>query len=321
MSASARVVMPGSPAGTGVRSMTGFARVSSRISDALGFTLSLKSVNHRFLDLHLRLPAGMDGLEMQLRRLLKQHLVRGHIEVALNLDRGQRSETSYDAELIAMYIKAFREIAEKHGLSCEPDLNAIFRLPGVFNGDGRSSSNNGERNSEEEMLALEAAVLGEIEPLVESLNAMRAQEGDSLAKELLASLDRLRKLVDEAANLREDVQQWYFERISQRLTAMLDGSFDRDRVLQEAALIAERSDVDEEVTRLRTHIDHFRAMLESGGEIGKKLDFLMQEMNREANTLLSKTGGVAGNGPRITELGLSMKSEIERLREQVQNLE
>jgi uncharacterized protein (TIGR00255 family) len=301
--------------------MTGFARVSSRISDALGFTLSLKSVNHRFLDLHLRLPAGMDSLEMQLRRMLKQHLVRGHVEVALSLDRGQRGETSYDAVLIAEYIKAFREIANQHGLECEPDLNAIFRLPGVFNGDGRSSSNNGERNSEEEMQALEAAVLHEIEPLVDSLNAMRAQEGDSLAKELFASLDRLRKMVDEAANLREDVQQAYFERISQRLTAMLDNSFDRDRVLQEAALIAERSDVDEEVTRLRTHIDHFRAMLESGGEIGKKLDFLMQEMNREANTLLSKTGGVAGNGPRITELGLSMKSEIEKLREQVQNLE
>ncbi|MGC1362858.1 MAG: YicC/YloC family endoribonuclease [Silvibacterium sp.] len=301
--------------------MTGFARISSRLTDTLGFTLSLKSVNHRFLDLHLRLPAGMDALEMQLRRLLKQQLVRGHVEVTLNLDRGHRNETSYDAELIASYIEAFREVAARHRLNCEPDLNAIFRLPGVFSGDGRSSSNNSERGSELEMQALEAAVLQEIAPLVESLNTMRAQEGDSLAKELLAGLDRLRKLVNEAADLREDVQQAYFERISQRLTAMLDNSFDRDRVLQEAALIAERSDVDDEVTRLRTHIDHFRAMIDSGGEIGKKLDFLMQEMNREANTLLSKTGGIAGNGPRITELGLSMKSEIEKLREQVQNLE
>lgn len=304
-----------------VRSMTGFARVSSRISDALGFTLSLKSVNHRFLDLHMRLPVGADALEMQLRRVLKQQLVRGHVEVTLSLDRGQRSEASYDEGLIAEYIAAFRKIAAKHDLSGEPDLNAIFRLPGVFSGEGRSSTNGGDRGSEEETQAIEAAVLTEIEPLVESLNAMRAQEGNLLSKELLASLDRLRKLVDKAAELRENVQQAYFERISQRITAMVDGSFDRDRVLQEAALIAERSDVDEEVARLRTHIDHFRAMLENGGEIGKKLDFLMQEMNREANTLLSKTGGVAGNGPHITELGLSMKSEIEKLREQVQNLE
>ena len=304
---------------TPVRSMTGFARVSSRISEALGFTLSLKSVNHRFLDLHLRLPAGMDSLEMQLRRRLKERLARGHVEVTLNVDRGQKADSGYDAETIAAYLEAFRKIAAAQSLRCEPDLNAMFRLPGVFGGDGRTLA--GERGSDEEMLAIEAAVMREIDPLVDSLNAMRAAEGGLLAKELLAGLDRLRKLVDEAAELREDVQQAYFERISQRLTAMLGDSFDRDRVLQEAALIAERSDVDEEAARLRTHIDHFRAMLEIGGETGKKLDFLMQEMNREANTLLSKTGGVAGSGQRITVLGLSMKSEIEKIREQVQNLE
>jgi uncharacterized protein (TIGR00255 family) len=299
--------------------MTGYARVSGRISDTLGYTLSLKSVNHRFLDLHLRLPANMDSLEMQLRRLLKQQLVRGHIEVTLNIDRGQRSESSYDADLIAGYIAAFREMAAKHHLSCEPDLNAIFRLPGVFSADSRM--NNADRGVESEILAIEEAVLNDLGPLVDSLNAMRAQEGELLARELFASLDRLRRLVDEGASLREDVQQAYFERIGQRLTAMLGNTFDRDRVLQEAALLAERSDVEEEVARLRTHIDHFRAMLKGGGEIGKKLDFLMQEMNREANTLLSKTGGIAGSGQRITELGLNMKSEIEKLREQVQNLE
>jgi uncharacterized protein (TIGR00255 family) len=299
--------------------MTGFARLSRRISDTLGFTLSLKSVNHRFLDLHLRLPSGMDALEMQLRRILKQQLVRGHLEVTLMLDRGQQAETSYDEALIAEYIEAFRKIAARHGLSSEPDLNAILRMPGVFSAEARPGS--GERGSEEETQAIETSVLNEIDALVESLNAMRAQEGALLVKELLAGLDRLRTLVDEAADLRKDVQRWYFERISQRLAAMLDDSFDRDRVLQEAALIAERSDVEEEITRLRTHLDHFRAMLEGGGEIGKKLDFLMQEMNREANTLLSKTGGVAGNGLRITELGLGVKSEIEKLREQVQNLE
>lgn len=301
------------------RSMTGFARISARISDALGFTLSLKSVNHRFLDLHLRLPGGMDALEMQLRRVLKERLVRGHVEVMLMIDRGQRSDAAYDAALVGDYIAAFRQIAEAHNLECSPDLNAIFRLPGVFAFDGKSSG--GERGSEEENQAIEAAVLKEIEPLIASLNAMRAQEGALLAKEMHAGLDRLRVLVDEAATLREEVRQSYFERVSQRISAMIGDSFDRDRILQEAALMAERSDVEEEVARLRAHIEHFREMLHAGGEVGKKLDFLMQEMNREANTLLSKTGGIAGNGPRITELGLGMKSEIEKLREQVQNLE
>jgi uncharacterized protein (TIGR00255 family) len=305
-----------------VYSMTGFARTSGRVSESLGFALSLKSVNHRFLDLHMRLPGGTESLEMQLRRVLKQKLVRGHVEVTLNLDRGQKVETAYDAALLETYLAAFRSACAQHGLMGEPDLNAIFRLPGIFNGEGRSYEKaSGDRGSEEEARALEAAVLDEIPRLIDALNVMRAQEGAALAAELFAALDRLRSLVDEAAQLREDVRQAYFERISQRLTAMLDGSFDRDRVLQEAALLAERSDVDEEVTRLRTHIDHFRSLVENGGEIGKKLDFLLQEMNREANTLLSKTGGVAGNGPRITELGLGMKSEIEKAREQIQNLE
>ena len=301
-----------------VYSMTGFARISGRVSESLGFTLSLKSVNHRFLDLHLRLPGGTETLEIQLRRMLKEKLSRGHVEVTLNLDRGQRAEFSYDAALVEAYLAAFRAASAQHGLLGDPDLNSILRLPGIFNGDSRGSS---DRSSEEESRALEVAVLRELPALVDSLNLMRAQEGAALAAELFAGLNRLQKLVDEAAALREDVRQAYFERISQRISEMLSGQFDRDRVLQEAALLAERSDVDEEVTRLRTHIEHFRSLIEGGGEIGKKLDFLLQEMNREANTLLSKTGGVAGNGPRITELGLGMKSEIEKAREQVQNLE
>lgn len=302
-----------------VYSMTGFARVSARVSGTLGFTFSLKSVNHRFLDLHLRMPSGTDALEMQLRRLLKEKLSRGHVEVTLNIERSQKADAAYDAAQVAMYIGAFRAAATAHGLTGEPDLNLIFRLPGIFSGSGPDHGS--DRDADEEAQALEAAVLREIPALIDALNTMRAHEGGVLAAELHAGLNRLQKLVDEAALLREDVQQAYFERISQRLKAMLNGSFDPDRVLQEAAMLAERSDVEEEVTRLRAHIDHFRSLLEQGGEIGKKLDFLLQETNREANTLLSKTGGVAGNGSRVTELGLGMKSEIEKAREQIQNLE
>jgi uncharacterized protein (TIGR00255 family) len=296
-----------------VHSMTGYARVAGRVSETLGFSLSLKSVNHRFLDLHMRMPGGTESLEMRLRRVLKEKLVRGHVEVTLNLDRSQRAEAKYDAALVAGYVAAFRTAAAEHGLKGEADLNVIFRLPGVLTGESR--------NSDEEMLALETAVLPEIDGLVDALNAMRGQEGAVLASELHAGMDRLLALVDEAAKMRENVQQAYFERIEQRLQAMLHGTFDRDRLLQEAALLAEKSDVEEEVTRLRTHIDHFHGLLDGGGEVGKRLDFLLQEMNREANTLLSKTGGVGGNGPRITEVGLGMKSEIEKAREQVQNLE
>jgi uncharacterized protein (TIGR00255 family) len=308
------------PENRAVSSMTGFARVSARVSDTLGFTLSLKSVNHRFLDLHLRLPSGTESLEMELRRVLKEKLSRGHVEVTLNLDRSQKTDTTYDAAQVALYLDAFRSAAAKHNLRGEPDLNMIFRLPGIFNGE-RGEARSAERGSEGESQVLEAAVLRELPALIEALNQMRAREGRVLAEELIAGLNRLQILVDEAAALRQDVQQAYFERIAQRLGSVLNGSFDPDRVLQEAAMLAERSDVEEEVARLRAHIGHFRALLEKGGDVGKKLDFLLQEMNREANTLLSKTGGVAGNGPRVTELGLGMKSEIEKAREQIQNLE
>jgi len=296
-----------------VYSMTGFARVAGRVSDTLGFSLSLKSVNHRFLDLHMRLPNGSEGVEMNLRRILKEKLRRGHVEVTLNLERSQKAEAGYDHALVAAYIEAFRAAAAEHGLKAEPDLNAVFRLPGVLLAESR--------NSDEELKGIEEAVLRETDPLVAALQAMRAQEGAVLADELRAGMQRLRALVDEAATLREKVQQAYFERLNQRMKTMLEGGFDQERILQEAALIAERSDVEEEVTRLRTHIDHFTGLLDQGGEVGKKLDFLLQEMNREANTLLSKTSGVAGNGTRITEAGLGMKSEIEKAREQVQNLE
>lgn len=294
-------------------SMTGFARVTGRVGETLGFSLSVKSVNHRFLDLHMRLPGGAEALEMQLRRALKEKLKRGHVEVTLNLERAQKAEAGYDHALVAAYVDAFRAAAAEHGLKDEPDLNSVFRLPGVLTMEARSS--------DEDLQGLEEAVLREMDGLVAALNGMRAQEGKVLADELRGCMHRLRGLVDEAAVLREKVQQAYFERLNQRMRTMLDGGFDQDRILQEAALIAERSDVEEEVTRLRTHIDHFTGLLDQGGEVGKKLDFLLQEMNREANTLLSKTSGVAGNGTRITEAGLGMKSEIEKAREQVQNLE
>lgn len=296
-----------------IHSMTGFARASGRISETLGFTISLKSVNHRFLDLHMRMPGGAESLEMRLRKLLKEKIARGHVEVSLSIDRSVAKEAQFNAEMVAEYVTAFRSAASQHKLSGEPDLNAIFRLPGVWNGESR--------DSEEEMEVIEKAVMQRIEPLIAELNTMRSAEGKSLTGELRSGLRRLGEFVEQVGSLRKDVQKIYFDRISQRMSEMLGGNLDGDRLLQEAALLADRSDVEEEIARMRTHIEHFESLLDQGGEVGKKLDFLLQEMNREANTLLSKTSGLSGNGTRITELGLGMKSEIEKAREQVQNLE
>lgn len=297
-----------------IYSMTGFARTQVRVHDQLIYTLSLKSVNHRFLDIQLRLPSGLDALEMELRRALKESLVRGHVEVALAVERNAQQKAGYNRELVAGFIESFRAAREEFGLAGEPDLNTILRMPGALQNENRS-------NGDEDSAALTASVTEQIGPLLNELKIMRAREGEALSAILTGSLDRLAAANDGVAALRPEVEQRYQERLTQRLTAAVGNEFNRQRLLEEVAVLVDRSDIAEELARMTTHIAHFSELLAAGGEVGKKLDFLLQEMNREANTLLSKTGGVGGKGTRITELGLAMKAEIEKAREQVQNVE
>jgi uncharacterized protein (TIGR00255 family) len=303
-----------------IYSMTGFARVQVRVpirdQDQLSYTLTLKSVNHRFLDLQLRMPQGLDALETELRKALKDNLVRGHVELALSIDRPDRTaqpKAGYNRELVAGYIAAFAAARDEFGIATgEPDLNAVLRMPGALQSDNRG---------DEDLTALAESVFKEIAPLLEQLKIMRAREGEALEAILHGTLDRLADATNGVAALRPEIEQRYQERLTQRLEAATGPEFNRQRLLEEVAVLVERSDISEELTRMTTHIGHFRELLAAGGEVGKKLDFLLQEMNREANTLLSKTSGIAGKGTRITELGLAMKSEIEKAREQIQNVE
>ena len=297
-----------------ISSMTGFARTQVRLNDQLVYALSLKSVNHRFLDLQLRLPVGLDALEMDLRRVLKENLVRGHVELTLSIDRSTQQKAGYNREMVASYLEAFKQARGEFRFKGEPDLNVILRMPGALQNDNRS-------NTDEDLAALSESVIREIGPLLKELKVMRAREGEALEAILHACLDRLAEAVEGVAALRPEVEQRYQERLTQRLTAATGNEFNRQRLLEEVAVLVDHSDISEELERMTTHIGHFRELLANGGEVGKKLDFLLQEMNREANTLLSKTGGVGGKGTRITELGLAMKSEIEKAREQIQNAE
>lgn len=297
-----------------IYSMTGFARTQVRVHDQLVYTLSLKSVNHRFLDIQLRLPSGLDALEMELRRALKENLVRGHVELTLSFDRSVQQKGGYNRELVASYLEAFKTASDEFTLMGQPDLNAVLRMPGALQNDNRS-------NGEEDLASLTASVAQQIGPLLDELKAMRAREGEALNAILSASLDRLAEATEGVAALRPEVEQRYQDRLTQRLVAATGNEFNRQRLLEEVAVLVDRSDIAEELGRMTTHIAHFRELLAAGGELGKKLDFLLQEMNREANTLLSKTGGVGGKGTRITELGLAMKAEIEKAREQIQNVE
>jgi uncharacterized protein (TIGR00255 family) len=299
-----------------ISSMTGFARTQVSLpigeDNQLSYTLTIKSVNHRFLDLQFRLPGGLDGLEMELRRLLKENLVRGHIDLTLSVDRSSQAKAGYNRELVAGYLAAFDAARREHKLKDEPDLNAALRLPGALQVEDRAGN---------DLTALSASVAEQMTPLLEQLKAMRTREGDALAAILRGTLDRLAAANTAIAELRPDIEQRYQERLGQRLAAAAGAEFNQQRVLEEVAVLVERSDISEELARMATHIEHFRELLSAGGEAGKKLDFLLQEMNREANTLLSKTGGVSGKGMRITELGLAMKAEIEKAREQIQNVE
>jgi uncharacterized protein (TIGR00255 family) len=294
-----------------IRSMTGYAQVKQHVSDQLTITMSLKSVNHRFLDLHLRIPNEFDTVEMKVRRMLKERLHRGHIEVTVGLERTGGAAFSVNRELVGGYLSAFRKAADEFGVNAEPDLNAVLKLPGALSAAG--FDNGGEE--------LEKQVTATLEQAIERLNLMREEEGRSAVAELRDRMQHLSKATQEVETLRHKVLKAYHEKVHNRMRELIGTHADADRILQEAAMLAERSDIQEELVRMKNHIQHFLAHLDAGGEVGKKLDFLLQEMNREANTLLSKTTGVAGEALRITELGLAMKSEVEQAKEQVQNLE
>jgi uncharacterized protein (TIGR00255 family) len=312
-----------------VYSMTGYASAQSVTGNGLSFTLSLKSVNHRFLDLSMRLPGDCDSLEVALRRLIKERVKRGHVDVTLHLERRLREpepSVQLNRELLAAHVHIFHEAAKLHHFNVEPDLNELLRMPGVLSTETFTAPDSTRAK------ALEVAVMELAPSLLDQLNRMRAAEGASLAAELLAEMLRLRSLGEEAAGLRAGARDAHYERLRTRVGDLLKadaanseasaGQITDSRLLAEVALLVERSDIEEELVRLRTHIESFLQMLEAGGELGKRLDFLLQELNREANTLLSKTtGGDPGIGLRLTTLGLEMKSEIERAREQVQNLE
>jgi uncharacterized protein (TIGR00255 family) len=290
--------------------MTGFAQAKGQVNGQLNFTLSLKSVNHRYLDIHFRMPSDSDGLEMKLRRILKEKLARGHVELSLNVERGGTDNFALNRDVVGGYVQAFRAAAAEFQLNSELDLNAILRLPGAL-----------ESGAVPQNAELENAVLAKVDDALKQLNAMREEEGRGIERELRQRMLQLKKAADGVVRHRQTVLQTYTEKLKTRLQELVGAQVDPERILQEAALLVDRSDIQEELVRLETHVEHFIGLLNQSGEVGKKMDFLLQEMNREANTLLSKTSGLAGEALNITEMGLAMKAEIEKAREQVQNIE
>ncbi len=299
-----------------VLSMTGFASAScsldAKTTGGRSCTLTIKAVNHRHLDLAVRVPPGLEALEAPLRRCVKAAVRRGHVELTLVLEKGAaQARVEIDDALLDAYIRGFRQAAERYQVEQQPDFNALLRLPGVMSAAVVPF----------DAAAIEGQVMSAMQELLERFNDVRHAEGQALAAELEANLIDLLRLAAEARLLREAGSGTELGRLQARLRDLVgEIPFSEDRLLTEAALLVARGDVEEELVRLRTHLERFLELLKDGGELGRPLDFLLQEIHREANTLLSKTGG-AGGGLRLTEIGLEIKVGLERAREQVQNLE
>lgn len=292
--------------------MTGFARVRKEFPQG-ELVLSLKSVNHRGLDLHFHLPNELDALENDVRAVIKNGVARGHVQIHVGLTRNVVGDAApLNRAMFHAYMAAFREAAQLYAIEAQPDLNSALRIPGMLS-----------TGDEEELgEGVTKAVLEAAAEAVALLNRGREREGAATAEEMGQRCQNIRGLVARMEEIRAGAVGAFQKRLREKLADLLRGAgIEPQRLAQEAAILADRSDIAEELMRLRTHADQLEAMLNGEGEIGKRLDFLLQEMNRESNTVLSKTGGLGDLGLTITDLALSAKSEIDKIREQSLNLE
>jgi uncharacterized protein (TIGR00255 family) len=303
---------PGAPHASPVRSMTGFARVRKPAGET-EIVLSVKSVNHRALDLHFHCPSELDPLENDMRALVRKKLTRGHVEVRIGLGRTELTPLfRLNRDMLQGYLSAFRAAAAEYGIDSAPDLNSALRVPGMFT-DTVETEMSGEQ---------QAVVLGALEEALDALNRAREREASEMLAAMLRHNESIRKAAQELAAIRQRAIPLFEARLSERLRDLLRGqAVDPQRLAQEVAMLVDRSDISEEIARLEIHASQLDALLTGGGEVGKKLDFLLQEMNRETNTILSKTSGIGELGLRITELALATKADIEKIREQSLNLE
>ena len=291
-------------------SMTGFARAQG-VAGAYGWAWELKSVNAKGLDLRLRLPPGWDAIESELRASAAGMLVRGNVSATLDVARnGAAPAVRVNEEVLAAVLETFRSIAKRVDAQ-PPSLDGILGLKGVI------EIVEAEENEDERRQAEQAAVKGFEQALAE-LVAARQREGEALARVLMERIEQIAKLTAAAEASPARKPEAIRARLAEQLRALLDSGekLDPDRLHQEAMLLAAKADVREEIDRLAAHVEAARELIGKGGAVGRRLDFLAQEFNREANTLCAKANDVT-----LTAIGLELKAVVDQFREQVQNLE
>jgi len=290
-----------------ISSMTGYGRGSST-QNGFTFSAEMRSVNHRYADFALRLPRELYSLEDRVRRLLQESIKRGRVEVTLNLDEvppGAR-EVKLNHDLAEDYYRALGELSRNLQLDEEVKLEHLLQMPELFKTGGISVT------EEEVWPAISEALQEALDQLLEQ----RRMEGENLGRDLLERCTRLEKMVDDASKRAEEAKEEHRRRTEQKFQEMLAGHFEENRLIMECALLVERMGVDEELVRLRSHIEAFKENLTGTAPAGRKLDFIAQEMFREVNTIGSKAGDY-----QLTNLVVEHKAELEKIREQLQNLE
>jgi uncharacterized protein (TIGR00255 family) len=292
-----------------MKSMTGYGRGSAG-GEQFVVSVDLKTVNNRFLDVHLRLNSELSSLEPVIKRQISAKLSRGRVDVTVNFEKTAQTAYELNRPLIAGYVDALREMQKEFGIGGELDINVLARLPGALQParDGIS---------DEVVAGIEKALAEGLE----ELERMRSQEGETLRQEMAERIEKIGALIPTIENAADGLVDAYRARLQKRIGELLTRNgqvveLDPSRLAQEVAYLSDRSDVSEEMVRLRSHLTQFREALNAAGETGKMLDFLLQELNREANTTLSKSTDLT-----IKEAALAIKAEVEKLREQVQNVE
>ena len=291
-----------------IKSMTGFGRCEVQ-KDARKFTVELKGVNHRYLDVNIRMPKKLNFFETAIRTLLKSYAARGKIDIFISCEDLSQNQVSvkYNPVLAAEYLKYLNQMAEEFGLENDIRVSALSRYPEVFTME--------EQTEDEEELwnGLKEALEGAFGQFVET----RATEGENLKKDILEKLGTLEELVGFIEERSPQIVKEYRERLEEKTQKLLaDAKIEESRIAAEVILFAAKICTDEEVVRLKSHISHMRNTLEEKEGIGRKLDFIAQEMNREANTILSKANDI-----EVSDCAISLKTEIEKIREQIQNIE
>lgn len=292
-----------------MKSMTGYGKGMVAGED-FSVSVDLKTVNNRFLDIHLRVGAELASLEPSIKKRITSRLSRGRVDVSVSIERGAQIAYELNRPLIAGYVSALKQLQKDFDIAGDLDINVIARIPGAI-----QPTRNGI--DARMITALEQT----LDQALDDLEKMRVQEGEALKKELRERVQKIETLVPIIEASAAGLADAYRLRLQKRIGELLNRGgqmidIDPVRLAQEVAYLADRSDVSEEMVRLRSHLTQFQEALEAPGEAGKMLDFLLQELNREANTTLSKSTDLV-----IKEAGLAIKAEVEKLREQVQNVE